>query len=271
MSRFKLILSRKGFDSSNGDKPSPIFEDGTLISLPIPNDNDQVLYQDLVYKDWSYQSILSDLGVNASYDKAHLDPDIYKNALLNRPYAWQACFGQCEQAQTHLCNEKVCKGDIFLFFGWFKETHVKDGKLSYVKGAKDLHVIYGYLQIGEMLTKSSVIEKMSWHPHSKDEFLKKKNNAIYVASPTLLDTDLPGFGTFKFSEDLVLTKTGYSRSKWKLPAVLEGKHMTYHDGSNKKADYFQSAYIGQEFVIKDTDENVRQWIIDLVRKHRYND
>src|ERR1035441_4619606 len=30
----KLILSRKGFDSSAGGKPSPIFPDGTMISLP---------------------------------------------------------------------------------------------------------------------------------------------------------------------------------------------------------------------------------------------
>jgi hypothetical protein len=32
----KIILSRKGFDSTSGGVPSPIFEDGTMISLPIP-------------------------------------------------------------------------------------------------------------------------------------------------------------------------------------------------------------------------------------------
>ena len=31
----KIILSRKGFDSSNGGIASPYFEDGTLLSLPI--------------------------------------------------------------------------------------------------------------------------------------------------------------------------------------------------------------------------------------------
>ena len=33
----KVILSRKGFDSSFGGYPSPILPDGTLISLPIPS------------------------------------------------------------------------------------------------------------------------------------------------------------------------------------------------------------------------------------------
>ena len=33
----KVVLSRKGFDSSYGGFPSPILPDGTLISLPIPS------------------------------------------------------------------------------------------------------------------------------------------------------------------------------------------------------------------------------------------
>jgi Nucleotide modification associated domain 3 len=32
----KLILSRKGFDSSHGGGPSPIRPDGRLLSFPIP-------------------------------------------------------------------------------------------------------------------------------------------------------------------------------------------------------------------------------------------
>jgi len=32
----KIILSRKGFDSSSGGIASPIFQDGTFCSLPIP-------------------------------------------------------------------------------------------------------------------------------------------------------------------------------------------------------------------------------------------
>ena len=35
----KIILSRKGFGASYGGKLSPIFPDGTLYSLPIPDDH----------------------------------------------------------------------------------------------------------------------------------------------------------------------------------------------------------------------------------------
>ena len=45
----KVILSRKGFDSSNGGCPSPILPDGTLLSLPIPTD-DRDKYEDLSWK-----------------------------------------------------------------------------------------------------------------------------------------------------------------------------------------------------------------------------
>ncbi len=36
----KLILSRKGFDSSSGGVPSPIFSDGRMLSLPIPEQDE---------------------------------------------------------------------------------------------------------------------------------------------------------------------------------------------------------------------------------------
>jgi hypothetical protein len=32
----KIVLSRKGFDGTYGGFPSPILEDGLMISLPIP-------------------------------------------------------------------------------------------------------------------------------------------------------------------------------------------------------------------------------------------
>jgi len=32
-----VIISRKGFDSSSGGVPSPIFPDGKMLSLPTPD------------------------------------------------------------------------------------------------------------------------------------------------------------------------------------------------------------------------------------------
>ena len=55
----KIILSRKGFDSANGGIVSPIMEDGTLISFPIPSD-DKDNFEDLIYDGQSYTKILQD-------------------------------------------------------------------------------------------------------------------------------------------------------------------------------------------------------------------
>ena len=56
----KVVLSRKGFDSSNGGIVSPIFEDGTMISFPIPSD-DSDRFSDLHYKGGKF---------------CHVDPDL---------------------------------------------------------------------------------------------------------------------------------------------------------------------------------------------------
>ena len=72
----KVILSRKGFDSANGRIPSPIFEDGTMISFPIPCETDRDTFDDLRYDGKSYSSILTDLGYRETAWHCHLDPDL---------------------------------------------------------------------------------------------------------------------------------------------------------------------------------------------------
>ena len=60
----KIILSRKGFDSANGGIVSPIMEDGTLVSFPIPADeDDKGTFEDLIYCGESYAKILKDLNI----------------------------------------------------------------------------------------------------------------------------------------------------------------------------------------------------------------
>jgi hypothetical protein len=43
----KIILSRKGFDSAAGGYANPILPDGTLLSLPIPDDTASTHFSDL--------------------------------------------------------------------------------------------------------------------------------------------------------------------------------------------------------------------------------
>ena len=46
----KVILSRKGMDSTSGGMASPILPDGTLLSLPIPDKTARTTYKKLSYK-----------------------------------------------------------------------------------------------------------------------------------------------------------------------------------------------------------------------------
>lgn len=58
----KVILSRKGFDSGYGGMPSPILPDGTMLSMPIPSDGDNVRFNELYHEGQSYSEILSQLN-----------------------------------------------------------------------------------------------------------------------------------------------------------------------------------------------------------------
>ena len=53
----KVILSRKGMDSEAGGIPSPILPDGTLLSLPIPDNTSGQKYSELYYNGQSLQEI----------------------------------------------------------------------------------------------------------------------------------------------------------------------------------------------------------------------
>ena len=274
----KIILSRKGFDSSYGGYPSPILPDNKLISLPIPSEN-KTKYSDLkIDENKSYFDLMKDLKPKIKYNnkkfkltkdtKCHLDPDIRKNTLI-RDKNWRGCFGQINHSQSHLLNEKVGIGDLFLFFGWFRQTILKNGKLFFPKNSPNLHIIFGYLQIGDIIkTKDNVnIPKwMRYHPHiSSIKHIINKTNTIYVARKNLTwDNKLPGASNFIFNKKLVLTKHGFTRSKWDLPNFFKKAKISRHSKNSWKSEgYFKSVDIGQEFVIQD-DKNVENWAKSLI-------
>ena len=88
----KIILSRKGFDSVNGGIVSPIMEDGTLISFPIPS-KDKDTFDDLIYCDQSYWKILTDLNYKGERN-CHVDPDLSMDRRKNPIEGWRPIFGQ---------------------------------------------------------------------------------------------------------------------------------------------------------------------------------
>ena len=76
----RLILSRKGFDSSaaSGGCASPILPDGQMISLPIPHAEARIAYSELQPRGLDIAHMVADLtrGRVVGDTYAHLDPDL---------------------------------------------------------------------------------------------------------------------------------------------------------------------------------------------------
>lgn len=264
----KLVLSRKGFDSAAGGTPSPILPDGTLVPLPMPlNAVRSIGYGDLKLGDARLGQFVEDLtgGKYTSRDLAHVDPDLRETTLLNRRVGWRAIFGQGGAAQQHLAAEGVGPGDVFLFFGWFRSAEKHNGHYRFVRGAPDLHVLFGWLQVATVLlagtsARAAVPSWARYHTHFHNDW---RSNTVYLSRKWLrlpaLRRRLPGGGAFKrFSPDLCLTAPGKSRSVWRLPrffAPIESRSvLSYHRKLERwtvgrDCCYLRSVGRGQEFVI----------------------
>ncbi len=264
----KIIISRKGFDAENGGCASPILPDGTMLSFPIPQSYYPVdSFDSISYGGKSYMTIWDELRPNRSNHiyGCHLDPDIRPGIRDENPKDWKAVFGQCEGAEGHLENQGVGLGDIFMFFGWFKDTEEYKGKLRYKRGSEDIHAFYGYLQIGEIVRDPEESMKYYWHPHSG---LGATKDTMYVASDHLIidgmDTGLKGYGTFRYSPDVVLTMPGMPKSRWKLPDFFKDVNISCHSiDCFKPEGYFQSVRIGQEFVVSESPQ-VTKWAANII-------
>lgn len=276
----KIILSRKGFDSESGGYPSPILPNGRMISLPIPDSKAPAVYDGLkLNSTTTYFDLMKSLNpkIHSTNEweeltketKCHLDPDIYTN-VLKRDDGWKGLFGQVSGAQTHLKNQGVKEDDIFLFFGWFRKTIYKDDKLIYDPEDKHgRHIIFGYLQIGEIkkVDQDAVVPKwIEYHPHNIVS-RGTVENTIYVARDTVdWNDNIMGYGAFDYNKQLVLSKEGHTRSCWDLPDIFRNVYISYHTENSWKEDYFESAGRGQEFVV-DANEDVVNWAKNLIRNY----
>ena len=254
----KIILSRKGFDSSNGGCPSPIMPDGTLLSMPIPTEEGES-YSDIHWNGQTYMDILGQINPKKKYDRCHVDPDIRDNRVTLIP-GWQPAFGQVGAAQGMLANAGVEPGDIFLFFGWFRHVEeTRDGlrfasprKDDFYYG-KDLHVIYGYMQVGEIINDQERIRKYYWHPHSSDAFTHSTNNVLYLPADKLsLNPEMKGYGALDFRKDRVLTKEGMNRGTWNEYEFLMPEHVYGNKKNSAKDSGLYYAGIWQELVVEES-------------------
>lgn len=275
----KIILSRKGFDSSYGGYPSMIFENGMMQTLPIPNTKDSIRYSDILCpaENISLYEVMRRVNpkircktwIELSQESTcHLDPDIDFRSI-KREEGWRGCFGQGAAAQSVLKNNMIGKGDLFIFFGWFNKCYTdNNGLLKFAKG-NGMHVLYGYLQVDSVIytSKDKIPSWLMYHSHVSERHILKENNCIYVAKEFCTwNSKRTGYGIFNYSDQLRLTKVGESRSKWDLPKIFRNVDITYHSKDSWKDGYFQSAHRGQEFVVSENKE-IQDWAIKLIETH----
>lgn len=283
----KIILSRKGFDQGSGGAPSPLFDDGSLFSIPIPDGRTVQRYGAMRHRNHDIGEIVSHLtkGRYTGRSPAHVDPDLHKDRI-ERLEGWRPAFGQTGAAQRHLENQGVGPGDIFLFFGWFRDvSRNADGVWRPTPGGRDIHAFHGWLQIGEVLDLSSGRAtdwlRYPWlcnHPHVGRG--AEPNNTIYIATETL---DLPGgIGAGRAGggrlEKLTAetTLTAHSQPKksvWSLPEWFgpdSGRSLSYHVDRNRwtmtpTGLKLKTVGRGQEFVIDiGDDKRALDWVSALI-------
>lgn len=285
----KIVLSRKGFDSHAGGGPSPILPDGRLLSLPIPepsrNPCPRLRYEELRWGalDRTYLDLIRELRlpIPEASAGAHLDPDLDAHTLP-RAAGWRPAFGQAGAAQTHLDNQAVGVGDVFLFFGLFRQTLEHNGALHWARPSPRVHAIFGYLEVGEVVRIASaddaerLVTRLPWiaqHPHVWD--WSRKSNTLYVsADRSTLVPGRPGAGLLRWSSSVRLSKPGAGPSIWQLPFCFtptEASVLTYHhrpsrwtsepDGSTT----LRTVGRGQEFVIE-ADNALRAWTEAIIKQ-----
>lgn len=285
----KLIISRKGFDSSAGGCPNPILPNGELLPLPIPDVESPIKYRDISYKELKFARLVKDLtqGRVLPAHGAHLDPDLLTDSLA-RDKRWMPVLGQAGAAQGHLLKQGVDAGDLFLFFGLFREIEKHGRYWRFSPASKPKHVLWGWLQVGAVINANEVLEQgyhwLKYHPHLFGQ--RGKNNCIYVAADRLqlsqCNTGQCGAGVFKqFQLNYQLTMLAefqhgtYKPSLWQLPAWFypgERVPLTFHHNLSRwnltapDRCTLQCAARGQEFVL-DTEyyPEAIPWLQSLIQ------
>jgi hypothetical protein len=277
----RLILSRKGFDSGAGGCPSPIFPDGSMIALPIPDKLSPIRYRELKWRGRNLGDVVAELtrGKQRRDYRTHLDPDLRKD-ICRRQSGWLPTLGQHRAAQGHLRNQGVGVGDLFLFWALFRAV---DDELKW-SGRRE-HYVWGWFQVGAVAPVDEVVRRggkeWQWarkHPHLA--FPPDQTNTLYVASKRLSlpgerRTPMPGSGVFDFVDSVRRLTAPESKkpSEWSLPGGFLPKGrppLSYHrspDRWSKRGDrvHLRCVAKGQEFVLNlDLYSELNDWLMKII-------
>jgi hypothetical protein len=251
----KIIFSRKGVDSAAGKTASALV-DGKPFSLPIPDGpTSPTKYAHLAEPLASMANDLSN-GRLANEQLCHLDPDIDEASLTNRLFGWRGALGQAGPALSHLRNQGVGEGDLFLFWGLYRQVQKFDGRWRF--NGPRRHCLFGWLKIGEIIDAgangTNSLASNPWlidHPHARDG--RSGQNTIFVAAD-FCEFDgkmFPGSGVFR---QAMMLSAEHSRlpSLWAIPIWLNphlgGTGLSYHCPERFDGTFLQTVARGQEFV-----------------------
>ena len=235
----RIVFSRKGFDSASGGGPSPIVE-GRPVSLPIPAGEGR---PGIPYGELGLAEHVVAHGHGAD-TLAHHDPMFLEDGTC--------LFGQYGAAQTHLENRGVGEGDVFLFFGLFREGRERPH-----------HRIFGWLRVEEMVrladcgeARREALARLR-HPHALA--MHSGNDTVWCG---------PGGTALKAHEELRLSLPDGPPSLWHIPRWLEQTGLSYHDRADRwhGKGVLQSVARGQEFVADvGRRQAPREWVQRIVR------
>lgn len=233
----RIVISRKGFDTGSGGTASPIV-DGRPISLPIPTHRRSVT----TYDDLGLGQLVETVtqGKILRHHLCHEDPMFTDG---------QCFFGQCGVAQSHLRNQGVGIGDVFLFFGLFADEET----------GKRHHRLFGYLRVDEAAPPSSMVQLKALHrphPHTLGEW--NENNTIYRGEGAVANAA---------HASLRLTQPGGPLRQWVVPNWLETAGLSYHGKPERWSakDRLEIVLRGQEFVADVGDDPAaRDWVDHLI-------
>ena len=275
----KIILSKKGLDSSNSTKPISI-TNKEMIFLPIPSENiyDSERYSEVFIDKISLLYYCMEMGINYGFiNEGQVPIDGVTNCHLDQQlinyfgyHDFKGSFGQVLSAQKHLENNNVSVNDLFLFYGWYSDKNKPNGK----------HTVFGYMQIGEIIKmgeltpnqKQDLIIKYPWLHHQPHWDSKETNNTIYIARETCtFDKRIKGYGMFKYNKRLDLTASDTElKTCWKIPALknckVSFKDKNGHSNFNELGQ-FRVAERCQELVIEECPQ-AEKWAINLIKRYK---
>lgn len=221
----RIVFSRKGFDTGSGGTASPIIG-GKPISLPIPTTRRSVTTYDHLG--------LGEIVERVTRGRIARDHLCHEDPMFTRE---QCLFGQCGAAQSHLQNQGVGIGDVFLFFGLFCDEGTGDRH----------HRIFGYLQVAEMIlpahSKLGPLDRP--HPHTLGEW--NENNTVYRGTGAVVTRD---------HVELRLTQPGGPLRHWFVPSWLRSVGLSFHGKPERwlANDRLEIVARGQEFVANIGDD-----------------